>query len=286
MPRRKRLLLLCGVVAFGAVALVLIWTSARGPALVSPDQSVATEAPPPLETPLLPVLLAPLQPALPAPPHDPGPLALVLPSTLDVPIKRALKKKKRIASRRPRRSLTTADKILRGARRVVERGTRYAGREYRWIDYPQGDLPLSIGVCTDLVVRAFRNAGVDLQRLVHEDRARRRNAYPTYPGERGVADSNIDHRRCGNLTVFFKRFAEERTTHTGKRYMKDWRAGDVVFFRRKTESKPWHIAVISDRFTADGIPYMVHLNKPRASEEPITQYLPVHSHFRWKTTSN
>ncbi len=82
--------------------------------------------------------------------------------------------------------------------------TLYYDPAYVRIDYPGGDVPLERGVCTDVVVRAFRKGGVDLQKEVHEDMARAFNAYPTRWGMKRP-DSNIDHRRVPNLRRYFER---------------------------------------------------------------------------------
>ena len=95
-------------------------------------------------------------------------------------------------------------------RQVIEAGleqpkqTFYYDPAYVRIDYPGGDVPLERGVCTDVVVRAFRKGGVDLQKEVHEDMARAFSAYPTRWGMTRP-DSNIDHRRVPNLRTYFTR---------------------------------------------------------------------------------
>jgi len=95
-------------------------------------------------------------------------------------------------------------------RQVIEAGleqpkyTFYYDPAYVRIDYPGGDVPLERGVCTDVIVRAFRKAGVDLQRKVHEDMKRAFSAYPTRWGMKRP-DSNIDHRRVLNLRTYFER---------------------------------------------------------------------------------
>ena len=95
-------------------------------------------------------------------------------------------------------------------RQVIEAGleqpkhTFYYDPAYVRIDYPGGDVPLERGVCTDVVVRAFRKGGIDLQKEVHEDMKRAFNAYPTRWGM-ARPDSNIDHRRVPNLRRYFER---------------------------------------------------------------------------------
>jgi uncharacterized protein YijF (DUF1287 family) len=75
---------------------------------------------------------------------------------------------------------------------------------YVKLDYPNGDVPSDTGVCSDVVVRAFRKAGIDLQKEVHEDMTRAWSEYPRKWGARST-DSNIDHRRVLNLTTYFDR---------------------------------------------------------------------------------
>jgi len=73
---------------------------------------------------------------------------------------------------------------------------------YRQIAYPGGDVPMQTGVCSDVVVRAFRGLGIDLQKEVHEDMAK---AFDHYPHKWGLKhpDANIDHRRVPNLMTYF-----------------------------------------------------------------------------------
>ena len=75
---------------------------------------------------------------------------------------------------------------------------------YTSLEYPGGDVPLERGVCSDVAIRAFRGAGFDLQKEVHEDMKR---AFSLYPKNWGLkkTDANIDHRRVLNLMTFFKR---------------------------------------------------------------------------------
>lgn len=89
---------------------------------------------------------------------------------------------------------------------AVEQSKLTTGYDPSWvkIDYPNGDVPPDTGVCSDVVVRAFRNAGIDLQKEVHEDMTR---AWPEYPRRWGASgtDTNIDHRRVLNLMTYFDR---------------------------------------------------------------------------------
>jgi uncharacterized protein YijF (DUF1287 family) len=95
---------------------------------------------------------------------------------------------------------------------------------YFVIDYPGGDVPAEVGVCTDEVIRSYRAVGVDLQRLVHEDM---KGNFALYPHTWGLKkpDTNIDHRRVPNLMVFFERQGAAQAITDDAR---DYKPGDVV----------------------------------------------------------
>ena len=95
---------------------------------------------------------------------------------------------------------------------------------YVSIRYPDGDVPVNTGVCSDVVVRAFRKAGIDLQKELHEDMSRSFAEYPTRWGL-SAPDSNIDHRRVPNLMTYFTRQGKALpiTTETD-----DYLPGDIV----------------------------------------------------------
>ena len=95
---------------------------------------------------------------------------------------------------------------------------------YARLRYPNGDLPVTRGVCADVVVRAFRKIGVDLQVEVHEDMKR---SFAAYPHSWGLTapDSNIDHRRVPNLMTFFARRGKQLPSTTTPA---DYTPGDIV----------------------------------------------------------
>jgi Uncharacterized protein conserved in bacteria len=95
---------------------------------------------------------------------------------------------------------------------------------YVKLDYPGGDLPIERGVCADVIVRAFRKGGVDLQKEVHQDMARNFSVYPKRWGL-GKPDTNIDHRRVPNLMIYFNRMKKSLPITQDP---KDYRPGDVV----------------------------------------------------------
>src|SRR5687768_11370113 len=98
---------------------------------------------------------------------------------------------------------TAAEKIVNGAKREVRRGVRYDAR-YVTLSYPGGDVASDRGACTDVVVRALRHAGYDLQPLIHEDMRRHFRLYPRRYGLRRP-DRSIDHRRTPNQMTFLRR---------------------------------------------------------------------------------
>ena len=117
----------------------------------------------------------------------------------------------------------TVRKVIESARHQLQTTTHYT-QDYRVIPYPNGDLPEDTGACTDVVIRAFRNAGVDLQKEIHEDMTANFAAYPQKWGLPGP-DTNIDHRRVPNLQVFFSRKGKSLpVTNSAQSY----KPGDVV----------------------------------------------------------
>ncbi|MDE1464322.1 DUF1287 domain-containing protein [Spartinivicinus poritis] len=126
---------------------------------------------------------------------------------------------------------------------------------YYVIDYPNGDVPENIGVCTDVVIRSYRTLGIDLQQALHLDIKKQFSAYPskriwglTRP------DKNIDHRRVPNLRAFFTRRGEKLpVTEEGA----DYKPGELVTWTLPGNLP--HIGIISNQKSADGKrPLVVH----------------------------
>ncbi|PYT00693.1 MAG: DUF1287 domain-containing protein [Acidobacteria bacterium] len=125
-------------------------------------------------------------------------------------------------------------------------------QDYFSIAYPNGDVPPETGACSDVVVRAFRAAGVDLQKEVHEDMAANFSVYPQKWGL-GKTDSNIDHRRVPNLQKYFDRQGKSvPVTSNGG----DYRPGDVVSWDLNGKGMT-HIGVVSNLWNADEKRYLV-----------------------------
>jgi len=152
---------------------------------------------------------------------------------------------------------------------------RYDG-SYRRLRYPGGDVPPDVGVCTDVVVRAYRAVQIDLQQRVHEDMRAAFDAYPKLWGLKRP-DSNIDHRRVPNLQVFFRRKGAERPA---TRNPQDYLPGDLVTWRLPGNLP--HIGIVASGRTADGQrPIIVHNigNGPRL--EDMLLRFPITGHFRY-----
>jgi uncharacterized protein YijF (DUF1287 family) len=95
---------------------------------------------------------------------------------------------------------------------------------YREIPYPNGDVPADIGVCTDVIIRAYRKLDIDLQKEMHEDIIKNIDKYWRIDS----ADSNIDHRRVDNLVVFFKRFGKVLPITNNP---EDYKPGDIIHWK-------------------------------------------------------
>jgi hypothetical protein len=147
---------------------------------------------------------------------------------------------------------------------------------YRVIDYPGGDVPRNRGVCSDVIVRAYRELDIDLQVLVHEDM---RDHFNKYPKDWGLnaPDPNIDHRRVANLATFFARHGERLpVTDEGL----DYSPGDLVTFT-VAGSLP-HMGIVSNRLTRDGKrPLIVHnIGAGPKLEDMLFEY-PITGHYRY-----
>lgn len=139
--------------------------------------------------------------------------------------------------------------FLLGARKNVLNAADYDGR-YVQLSAQGGDVPAEIGVCTDVIIRALRNAGIDLQAEIQRDRAQAR---ASYPGIRS-ANPSIDHRRVRNLLPYFQRHWVELPTTDGK----DLLPGDLVFLDTLPNPGADHIGIISDRVSSRGYPLVIN----------------------------
>jgi uncharacterized protein YijF (DUF1287 family) len=148
---------------------------------------------------------------------------------------------------------------------------------YRKIPYPGGDVPSHIGVCTDVVIRAYRAVAIDLQQRVHEDM---RRAFSSYPQLWGLArpDPNIDHRRVPNLQAYFRRRGAALPV---SRDPAAYEPGDLVTFLLPGNLP--HIGLVTDRRGGESrLPLLVH-NIGRGPElEDMLFRFPITGHYRYR----
>ena len=148
---------------------------------------------------------------------------------------------------------------------------------YTNLDYPGGDVSMDRGVCTDVVVRAMRKTGLDLQKAVHEDMKRSFSAYPKLWGLR-APDRNIDHRRVPNLARFLERQGKKLpVTKTSADYL----PGDIVTCTVPPHLP--HIMIVSDRFSEEdpARPLIIHNIGQGAREEDRLFEFELTGHYRW-----
>jgi uncharacterized protein len=149
---------------------------------------------------------------------------------------------------------------------------------YSKINYPNGDVPLDRGVCADVIVRAFRSPGVDLQKEIHEDMSAHFDAYPSKWGA-SQPDSNIDHRRVANLMTFFNRQGKSVPI---TKLPSDYLPGDVVAWQLDTQRL--HIGIVTDA-RLDGMHnyLIVHNVGAGARIEDVLMSWKIIGHYRmWK----
>lgn len=148
---------------------------------------------------------------------------------------------------------------------------------YFRISYPNGDVPSGKGVCTDVIVRAYRKLGIDLQQEVHEDM---KANFSRYPAKWGLScpDRNIDHRRVPNLMTFFERHGEVKPISESPR---DYQPGDIVCWN--LGGAITHIGIVVNRKSADGKrPLIVHnIGAGQVMEDCLFDFKII-GHYRYK----
>jgi uncharacterized protein YijF (DUF1287 family) len=149
---------------------------------------------------------------------------------------------------------TFQEKLSASAISIIDPNIEY-DPTYFAIRYPNGDIPKGKGVCTDVVIRAYRKLGIDLQKEVHEDMVNNFSKYPNLQkwGLRKT-DTNIDHRRVPNLEVFFARKGQKLTVSANS---DDYQTGEIVTWM--INKKFPHIGIITNKKSTDGErPMIVH----------------------------
>jgi uncharacterized protein len=170
----------------------------------------------------------------------------------------------------------TARALIAAARRQIGVTLSY-DPAYARLAFPGGDVPRSRGVCTDVVIRAYRDAfALDLQALVNTDMKR---GFSAYPKRWGLArpDSNIDHRRVPNLQTFFTRSGVKLPVPAR---ITDWRAGDIMTCL--VGGTLPHIGIVSDRLSREGRPLVIHNIGHGSREEDILPDHTITGRYRWR----
>ena len=169
---------------------------------------------------------------------------------------------------------TTALKIVAAARTQV--GDLYDA-SYVDMKYPNGDVSRGRGACTDVIVRALRAVGYDLQKLIHDDKKHHPNAYPAQ-WRNARADTNIDQRRVPNQKVFLARYGQTLTNVVNSSTRNQWQAGDIVQW--KFENGLDHTGIISDKTDAQGWPLVIH-NVGGCAENDVLTAWQIVGHYRF-----
>lgn len=165
--------------------------------------------------------------------------------------------------------------LQKSARSQIGKTTSY-DPSYQSMSYPMGDVPIDKGVCTDVVIRAFRQAyQIDLQKEVHQDMKKNFSKYPKIWGLKRT-DKNIDHRRVPNLETYFKRIGWQQPVTNNPA---DYLPGDLVLCT--VSGKLPHIMIVSDK-KSNGIPLIIHNIGAGTKEENRLFDFPIYAHFRKK----
>jgi len=142
--------------------------------------------------------------------------------------------------------------LVKAARNQIGKTILYDSK-YKVLNYPNGDLSIKRGVCTDVIIRAIRSAlGLDLQKLVHEDMKMNFSQYPQMWGLK-YPDKNIDHRRVPNLQAFFNRRGWSVDISSNA---EDYRSADMVTCIVPPHLP--HIMIVSDKKNGAGVPFIIH----------------------------
>lgn len=204
--------------------------------------------------------LRPRLPILPA-------LALAA-ATLVAPTARAQVAPPAAAATHPAASTSQAIRLVEAARAQTATFALYTPA-YVKIPYPGGDVPASTGVCTDVVIRAYRALGIDLQVEIHKSGV-------------GSGDTNIDHRR---VEVQRKFFSNKGKALPVTKDAKDYKPGDIVTFHLPNGwfSKT-HVAIVSDKLSANGTPLIIHNRGLGVQEEDWLFAEKITGHYEYRTS--
>lgn len=144
---------------------------------------------------------------------------------------------------------------------------------YERLVFPGGDVPLERGVCSDVIVRAFRKIGIDLQKRIYEDKKNNIDAYPDL-WDKKLVDRNIDHRRVPNIMTYFDR--QGRSIEINSVCM----PGDIIAW--KLPSGLYHIGIVSKNLVqGKNRYYMIHNIGSGTKLEDVLNEYSIIGHYRW-----
>ncbi len=153
--------------------------------------------------------------------------------------------------------------------------TLFYDPSYQTLSYPNGDVPIDRGVCTDVIIRALRVAyNYDLQQFVHEDMKHHFSKYPKIWGLKRP-DRNIDHRRVPNLKTFFQRKGWSLPV---SEQVSKFKAGDIVTCIVPPHLP--HIMIVSDRVSRNNVPLVIHNIGAGTQEEDLLFEFQITGHYR------
>lgn len=172
---------------------------------------------------------------------------------------------------------SSVDELVNAAMNRTQQNVNYDGAYVR-LNYPMGDVPANTGVCTDVIIRSYRELGIDFQQLVHEDM---KSDFSDYPSKRiwGLTrtDKNIDHRRVPNLQKFFVRHGQSLNISAKGT---DYKAGDIVTWM--VNGNLPHIGIAVKELSSDGKrPLIVHnIGRGPELQDMLFDY-PITGHYRY-----
>jgi len=175
-----------------------------------------------------------------------------------------------------KKAVTIRDKFILGAVSQYGVTNSYNGA-YKKIAYPNGDVDITTGVCSDVIIRAFRAVGIDLQKEIHRDMQRHFRQYPRKWGLKSP-DTNIDHRRVPNMVKYFERKGY-KVSISQKNDFENYLPGDLVVWRIRDSLT--HIGIVSDQKVAGTSRYYIIHNPFQGVE--ISDWLiefKIINHFR------
>ena len=169
---------------------------------------------------------------------------------------------------------TFGAKLAQAGESIVDPSIIY-DPSYIRLSYPNGDVPANTGVCTDVVIRAYRKLGIDLQKKVHEDIKTNRSQYPNIK----KPDRNIDHRRVPNLARFFARHGKSLST---EREPHMYLPGDIVWWKLGGPKGLNHIGLVVEKRSRGGFrPLVIHNIGGGQVIEDILFSHHIHGHYRY-----